>query len=382
MPLALLDAGRSLGEAFVMFWQTLWALVLGFTISGAVQAFVRRGEMDKLLGDHRPLTVTRAAALGMASSSCSYAASATARSLFTKGADFLSAMVFMIASTNLVIELGVVLVILLGWTFLAAEVAAAPVMIAVVLLAGTVLIAPSLLVASRLRGYGSSPDGPDGRAADPAVASWGVRLRNRDGWADAAGYAVSDLRAVGRELLVGYVIAGVLATVVPVDVWHAAFVHGAGVWSDAENAVVGPVIAFASFVCSVGNVPLAAALWHGGIAFGGVVSFLFADLLAAPLVLIYRRYYGGSLTLRLVALLWAAAAVAGLVVQAMFSWAGIVPSARPGRVVPLALHLDTTTALDVVAVGAFAALWWLRASRRATGSAADPHCHQRLSSRS
>ena len=358
-----------------MVWQTLWALVLGFALSGAVQAFVSRRQMQRLLGDHRPLTVARAAGLGMASSSCSYAATAMAKSLFTKGADFLSAMVFMIASTNLVVELGIVIVVLLGWPFLAAELVGGPIMIVLVVLTGAALI-PAGVVASVRRRQAPSPSSEPAEADQQGrAASWKARLGSRDRWADAAAYALGDLRMVRRELLVGYVVAGVLATVVPVDVWHAAFVHGSGLWSDVENALIGPVIAFASFVCSIGNVPLAAALWHGGIAFGGVVSFLFADLLAAPLVFIYRRYYGGALTARLVLVLWALMAAGGLIVQALFTWAGIVPAVRPGRLVPLAVHVDATTALDIVAVGALVVLWWLRRTGGTPGSVVvDPVC--------
>jgi len=356
VPIVILDCGRSLRLAFFMFWQTLWALVAGFVVSGGAQVFVSRAEMERLLGDHRPSAVARAAGLGVASSSCSYAASAVARSLFAGGADFLSAVVFMVASTNLVVELGIVLVVLLGWPFLAGEAVGGPLMILLVVVAGTALVPAGMVAAARRKAEADTAKGTEPEETVP----WRRRLRSRERWAEVGGRTWMELRMVRRELLVGYLVAGVLATVVPLGVWHAAFLHGEGGWTDLENAVVGPIVAFASCVCSIGNVPLAAALWHGGVAFGGVISFVFADLLAAPLVLVYRRYYGGRLTVRLVALLWAAMVGAGLIVQVLFSWAGIVPSTRPARLVPLTFRLDATTVLDVVAMAALAALWWQR----------------------
>lgn len=362
VPIVILDVGRSLRLAFFMFWQTLWALVAGFGVSGAAQVFVNRGEMERLVGNHRPLAVARAAALGAASSSCSYAAASVARSLFAQGADFLSAMVFMVASTNLVVELGIVLVVLLGWPFLAGEVLGAPVMIVLVVLIGSAALPVGMVAAARRRAEADTGARPEAETTVPL----GRRLRSRALWDEAAGRAWMELRMVRRELLVGYLVAGALATVVPLSVWHAAFLHGHGAWADLENAAVGPAVAFASCVCSIGNVPLAAALWHGGVAFGGVISFVFADLLAAPLVQIYRRYYGGRLSARLVALLWVAMVGAGLVVQALFSWAGILPATRPARLVPLGVHLDATTVLDVLALVAVGALWWQRRRRPPT----------------
>lgn len=366
----LLDAGRSLRESFFMLWQTLWALVLGFSLSGAVQTFVSRQEMERVLGNHRPAAVLRATGLGAVSSSCSYAAASMARALVARGADFVSAMVFMVASTNLVVELGIVLVVLVGWPFLAAELAGAPVMIAVLVLGGGLVMRRGTPDDARRRAMSMPATGghdhhdhhhPGEERAGPAEP-WRLRLRRRSSWTEVAHRAYAELYTVRRELLVGFVVAGFLATVVPATGWNAAFVHGHGAWSDLENAAVAPVIAFASCVCSVGNVPLAAALWHGGIAFGAVVTFVFADLLAAPLVLVYRRYYGTGTALRMVALLWMSMVVAGLVVQLIFSRAGLIPATRPVHVVPLAIRLGPTSVLDGLALLALGALWW--ASRR------------------
>jgi len=375
------DLGRALREAFFMFWETLWPLVLGFGLSGAVQAFVSRRTMVRAFGDHRPAAVMRASAFGMASSSCSYAASAMAKSMFQKGADFITSLVFMFASTNLVVELGLVLIVLMGWQFAAAEFVGGPIMIVLLAAAGGLLLTPSVVrkardhvaIATDSHSHGQEVD--DGPTPGAPLRS---RLTSPAQWADAATYTMADLTMVRRELVIGYVIAGLLAVLVPTGAWNALFLHGHGSWTALENAIVGPVIAFLSFVCSIGNVPLAAALWHGGISMGGVVSFLFADLIAAPLVLVYRRYYGWSVTVRLVLVFWAVMAVSGLVVGAIFSGAGLVPTHRSAQVVDPAFHWNATAFLNVAALFVFGALYWLYRNRTSLGGGAgygrDPVC--------
>lgn len=333
-------------EAFYMLWNTAWALVLGFAISGAVQSFVTRKEMEKSLGDHRPKTVAKASLLGMVSSSCSYAASAMAKSLFSKGADFLAAMAFMFASTNLVIELGIVLLILLGWQFFAAEFVGGTIMIGLLVAVGTVAISPTMI--QEARQHVQSPSGDydpscetpfspkpsnskdtstsaDAQAsADLEGGSLRTRLRQPALWADGANYALSDLKMLRKEMLIGFVVAGYLAKIVPASLWSAVFISGHGLFTQIENALVGPIIAFLSFVCSVGNIPLAAALWTGGISFGGVISFIFADLVAFPLVMIYRRLYGGRMAIQLVMVFWLVMSIAGFLVEQIFKPLGII----------------------------------------------------------
>jgi uncharacterized membrane protein YraQ (UPF0718 family)/YHS domain-containing protein len=380
------DVARSLREAFFMFWETLWPLVLGFGLSGAVQAFVPPERMERRLGDHRPAAVVRASAFGMVSSSCSYAASAMAKSLFQKGADFVAALVFMFASTNLVIEMGIVLVVLMGWQFTAAEFVGGPIMIVLLVIFGGLLLRPGLIATARRRvnarpgeaahqHVAGSPPGPSGGLERQ---HWTSKVVSRVAWSDSATYTMADLSMLRTEIVVGFVAAGFLAVLVPVSAWNALFLHGHGTWTSVENAVVGPVIAFASSVCSIGNIPLAAALWKGGIGFGGVISFIFADLLAAPLVLIYRRYYGGAVTWRLVGLFWGVMAAAGLTVQAIFSAAGLIPQQRSAQIVPTSFHLNYTSVLNVVFLGLFAYLFWLYRNRArlggATSYAIDPVC--------
>ncbi|MDA8313020.1 MAG: permease [Actinomycetota bacterium] len=375
---ALADLGRGLEEAFFMFWETAWALVLGFGLSGAVQAFVSRQAMQAKLGDHRPASIARASGYGAISSSCSYAATAMAKSLFAKGADFVAAMVFMFASTNLVVELGIVLIVLIGWQFAAAEFVGGAIMIVLLALLGAPVLTGRRVESSRAR-LADAGSASDEEAADALQHQpWSRRLRSRSGWADAASYTMADLTMLRREMLVGYLMAGFLAALVPNGVWNAVFLQGHGAWTQVENAVVGPFIAIISFVCSIGNVPLAAALWHGGISFGGVVSFIFADLIAMPLLLIYRKFYGGHLALRLLAVFWAVMAAAGLTTEAIFTAAGTVPTSRPLRVVPEHFSLDYTTVLNIVFLVVFAVLYWAYRNRErlggGTGYAIDPVC--------
>jgi uncharacterized membrane protein YraQ (UPF0718 family)/YHS domain-containing protein len=370
---SIADIGDSLRESFFMFWETLWALVLGFTLSGAVQAFVSRRRMQRVMGDHRPAAVARASGFGMVSSSCSYAATAMAKSLFEKGADFTTALIFMFASTNLVVELGIVLLVLMGWQFALAEFIGGPIMIIGLALVGGAVFAPRLVRAARDRLARSG-------AASDAAHDHGASVKSRAGWSDAARFTMSDVSMLRRELLIGYLVAGFLTVLVPMEWWNTLFVQGHGFWTTLQNVLIGPFIAVISFVCSIGNVPMAAALWHGGISFGGVVSFIFADLITIPLLLIYRKYYGRRLTLRLFVTFWALMSFAGLAVHGIFQAFGAIPTERPEAVVPDRFQWNYTTYLNIVFLLVFAGLWWLARTRRPGDGddeglfATDPTC--------
>ena len=402
---ALVAVGGSLREAFFMFWETFWALVLGFALSGAVQAFVSRGQMQRVMGRRGPAALTRSSLLGMASSSCSYAASALAKSLFQRGADFTAAMVFMFASTNLVAELGIVLWLLIGWQFTLAEFVGGGIMIVLLGVLVPRLVPRRLVTAARERLDRDSADrdSADRDSADrggPAEDAGGDhqagchqrvaqmlpdgsdslawRLRQRSRWADAAGYTISDLTMLRREIIIGFVVAGFAAVAVPADFWNAVFLHGHGPLTMIENAIVGPFVAIISFVCSVGNVPLAAALWKDGISFGGVVAFIFADLISLPLLFIYRKLYGGQLTLRLLGVFWLVMSVAGLLTELIAKAAGIIPQARPASIAPEHLSWNYTTILNIVFGFVLAAIYWLHRSKERFGGgqdvARDPVC--------
>ena len=256
-----------------------------------------------------------------------------AKSLFRKGADFVSSMVFMFASTNLVVELGIVLLVLMGWQFTAAEFVGGPIMIVLLAVSGGFVLRGTLVERARTR-LRDDGDGTDAGRAEIEQISWGRKLTSKAAWSDAAGYTMADIKMLRRELVIGYGVAGFLTVLVPMHVWNAVFLHGHGFWTTAENVVVGPLIAFVSFVCSIGNVPMAAALWHGGISFGGVISFIFADLITLPLVLVYRKYYGTRLTIRLVAWFYAVMVIASLVVEGLFRLVGGVPTRARRRSSP------------------------------------------------
>ncbi len=384
--LTLGPVGRSLHEALAMFWATLWALVLGFTLSGMVQAFVSKDQMQRTLGNHRPASVLRASGFGVVSSSCSYAATAMAKSLFQKGADFVASLVFMFASTNLVVELGVVLVVLMGWQFAAAEFVGGAIMIVLLVLLGGVVLRGPLVRAARERLAGGDDRDRDhdhgghgsGEGSEEPQLVGSAKLRSKAAWSDAAGYSIADLVMVRKELVIGYLVAGFLTVMVPMEWWNTLFITGHGFWTSLENALVGPIIACLSFVCSIGNVPMAAALWHGGISFGGVISFIFADLLALPLVLIYRKYYGGRLTLRIVGVFYVVMVAAGLAVEGLFTLFGWVPTSRPDAIVPSGFHGVVTTVLNVIFLVVLAGVYWLSRNRArfggGTGYATDPMC--------
>jgi len=373
----------SLRMSFFMFWDTFWPLVFGFGLSGVVQAFVSRDEMRRLMGDHKPRSVARASLFGAASSSCSYAASAMAKSLFQKGADFTTAMIFMVASTNLVLELGLVLWILIGWQFALSEYIGGIIMIALMALLARFFLKPKLIEAAQER-LNQGAGGATGHEAHAEMAEanqslpWAQRIRSKSAWVDAASYTMADIMMLRRELVIGYLVAGFLAVLVPDSLWNVVFFRGHGFGTSVENVVVGPFIAMISFVCSIGNVPLAAALWKGGISFGGVVSFIFADLLSMPLILIYRKFYGWALTLRLVALLWTVMSIAGLITEYLFKGVGLVPVTRPVQVVEPAFHLNYTLFLNLIFLVVFAGIFYLYKNRERFGGgkgyALDPVC--------
>lgn len=365
-----------------MFWETLWALVLGFGLSGAVQAFVSHEQMERAMGDHRAPAVARASVLGMVSSSCSYAATAMAKSLFAKGADFITAMVFMFASTNLVVELGIVLVVLMGWQFAAAEFVGGPIMIVLLVALGSFVLRRRSTDRARANlpsAHDHHADVSDERQHELEVTPLRTKLTSKAAWSDAAAYTIADITMLRRELVIGYGVAGIITVFVPHTIWNAVFFNGHGFLTTLENAVIGPFIAIVSFVCSIGNVPLAASLWREGLAFGGVVSFIFADLITLPLLLIYRKYYGTKLTVRLLAVFWFVMSAAGLIVDLIFSGTGLVPHRSAiAKIVEASFAWNYTTFLDFAALAAFGVLYWLYRNRARFGGgrgyAIDPVC--------
>ena len=335
-----------------MTWQITWALILGFALSAVIQAVVRRSTVVRLLGDSRPRTLLLAAGLGAASSSCSYAAVALARALFRKGADFTAAMAFEIASTNLVIELGVILALLMGWQFTVAEFTGGPLMIAVLAVLFRLFLRGDLVRRAREQADRGLAGSMEGHAAmDMSVSGPGSftrRLLSGPGFTAVSHVFVMEWAAIIRDLVTGLLIAGAIAAWVPDSFWHAFFFAGHPLAARLWGPLIGPAVAVISFVCSVGNVPLAVVLWKGGISFGGVAAFIFADLIIAPILNIYRKYYGGRMALFLLGTFYAAMALAGYAVDAIFGGIGLIPDRARAVIPDQGVSWDYTTWLNIV----------------------------------
>jgi hypothetical protein len=365
----LLDA---LSFAFGMFWEILWALILGFALSGAVQAVVSKGEMRRLLPDDSPRTLGIACGLGAASSSCSYAAVALARSLFRKGADFTASMAFQFASTNLVIELGIIMALLLGWQFTLGEFVGGPLMIVLMAIAFRLFLKRRLVEDAREQAERGAVGRMEGHAemdmSAPGRGSLWHRLASPEGFTATANYFVMDWAAIWIDIVGGLLIAGALAAWVPESWWQSLFLEDHDTLAKLWGPLVGPAVAIVSFVCSIGNVPLAAVLWNGGISFGGVLAFIFADLIVLPILDIYRKYYGWRIAGFLLVSFYATMAGAGLVVEFLFDGLGLIPSDRKAKVVEASVTLNYTTVLNVVFLGLAGVLVW-RYFRRGGGVA-------------
>jgi uncharacterized membrane protein YraQ (UPF0718 family) len=349
----LLDAlGHALGVAGSMTWQITWSLILGFTLSAVIQALVRRSTVVRLLGDDRPRTLAVATGLGAASSSCSYAAVALARALVRRGANFVAAMAFEIASTNLVIELGIILALLMGWQFTLAEFVGGPIMIVLVAVAFRLFVRSRLIDAARQQADKGLAGSMEGHAAmDMSIQSRGGfwrRLASRDGYTSVSHIFVMEWAAVIRDIVIGLLIAGAVAAWVPDSFWQNLFLTGHPLAAKLWGPVIGPVISLLSFVCSIGNVPLAAVLWNGGISFGGVVAFIFADLIIIPILVIYRKYYGTRMMLTILGIFYATMVVAGYIVELLFGGLGLIPAGRTAKVGDIGVQWNYTTVLNIV----------------------------------
>ncbi|MFJ8601672.1 permease [Streptomyces shenzhenensis] len=343
---------HALSIAGSMTWEITWALILGFALSAVVQAVVRKSTVVSLLGDDRPRTLAVSAGLGVASSSCSYAAVALARALFRKGANFTAAMAFEIASTNLVVELGVILAVLMGWQFTVAEFTGGPIMIIVLAVLFRLFLRDELLRRARRQAERGLAGSMEGHAAmDMSVqraGSFPRRLLSREGFTATSHVFVMEWAAILRDLIAGLLIAGAIAAWVPDSFWRAFFFDGHPLAAKLWGPVVGPLVALASFVCSIGNVPLAVVLWKGGISFGGVVAFIFADLLILPILTIYRKYYGARMAAFLLGTFYLAMVIAGYAVEFAFGGLGLIPDRTAAKVPTEGVRWNYTTWLNIV----------------------------------
>lgn len=413
-----------------MFFDTFWALLFGFALSGVIQALVTRKQMSSILGDHKPATILRSSFFGIVSSSCSYAASALAHSIYKKGADFTASMVFMFASTNLVVELGIVLWLLIGWQFAFAEFVGGAIMITLLSLVLPRLISPSDLI-DQGGGNGSQQrdekaqstqdqatqdlSAHDNQDSDDQVTEqlssdsgrkllplfdisnsqamtssqvmemtsvdFSSRSSALQSWRSkasaSAGFTVGDLTMLRIELVIGFIVAGLATSLVPFSFWRALFLSGHGFWSALENAIIGPFLAFISFVCSVGNVPLAAALWSAGITFGGVIAFIFADLISFPLVMIYKKYYGVKFSIKLMAIFWAIMSISGLASEGIFYLLKAIPTRSSMAMSKSHFGFNATTILNGLALLLLMAIFYFYKNPVQDGEsdfAQDPIC--------
>jgi uncharacterized membrane protein YraQ (UPF0718 family)/YHS domain-containing protein len=365
---------HGLRDSFLMAWEVWWALVFGFAISGTVQAWAPRERIEKALSGSGPRPVALATGLGAASSSCSYAAIAIAKSLFQKGASATTALAFQFASTNLVWELGLVLWVLIGWQFTLAEYIGGLVMIVLMAVLLRVFVSPRLEAEAREHAQRADTRHQHHMAGERLT--WRQRLTSVSAWSDVAHNFRGDWQMLYKEIALGFLLAGFIAQLGNGFFDGLFLKHTGGVLAAVENVVVGPIIAVLSFVCSVGNVPLAAVLWSGGISFAGVLAFLFADLIVLPIIAIYRKYYGARYALRIVALMFVAMVVAALIVDGLFSAVGLIPTGpRPSHGdIFGAITVNYKLVLNVLGLVIFGAFFWLTARRGVT----DPVCGMKV----
>ena len=350
MGFVLAHLGDALRLAFAMFWQVLWPLALGFLLSAIVEALVSKETVSRALGRDSPRAVAVATALGAASSSCSYAAVAVARTLFRKGSTFANSIIFEFASTNLVFELGLVLLILLGWQFLAAEFAGGLLMVVLLALIFRLTLRRRLVDQARQQAERGLPGRMEGHAAMDMSVTDGPflqRLFSARGFTSVSHLFFMNISSLWTDLVLGFLISGALGAWIPDSVWSAFFITGHGGLTEVWGALIGPLVAMLSFVCSVGNVPLAAVLWRGGISFGGVIAFIFADLIILPILNIYRKYYSARVSAYLLVVSYATMAVAGLAVGGLFQVIGHVPTNRNIMVFQTTIDWNSDTFLDI-----------------------------------
>jgi uncharacterized membrane protein YraQ (UPF0718 family) len=355
----LQDIGKALSLSFTMFWQVLWPLALGFLLSAAVETLVSRETISRALGRDTPRSVAIAAGLGAASSSCSYAAVAVARSLFRKGATLGNAIIFEFASTNIVFELGLVLLILLGWQFLGAELAGGVLMVVMLAFIFRLTLRPRLVAGAEAQAERGLAGRMEGHAAMDMSVTEGPLLQrafSARAYTSISQYFFMNIYSLWIDLVLGFLIAGALGAWVPESFWSGFFFNGHGILTEIWGALVGPLVSVVSFVCSVGNVPLAAVLWRGGISFGGVIAFIFADLIIIPIVNIYRRYYGRRAAVYLFVVSYLTMSVSGLIVGLFFNATGLTPTNRTVKVFDSGISWDYNTVLNIAFLVLIAAL--------------------------
>jgi len=353
---------HALQISFFMLWEVLWPLAFGFLLSAMIQTVVSKRAVARTLGRPDLKGFVLACGFGAASSSCSYAAVAVARALFRRGASFVNAIIFEFASTNLVFELGLVLLILLGWQFVAAEFAGGLLMAVILWILFKVTLRQRMVDAAKRQAergvFGSTHEAHGDMEVAITDGPFLSRIFSARGFTAISHAFYMDLNALYVDLGLGFLIAGALAAWVPNSWWQVLFLTNHPTLNEFWSPLIGPVISMLSFVCSVGNVPLAVVLWNGGISFGGVISFIFADLIILPILNIYRKYYGGRTALYLLAVSYASMALAGFLIGGAFQLLGLAPTNHHVTVFEAQPTWNYTTFLDLAFLLLIAVLAW------------------------
>lgn len=347
---ALIHALRISG---FMAWDILWTLILGFILSAIIQAVVRKKTISRLLGSDNPKSIVAATGLGIASSSCSYASVAISRSLFSRGATFINAMIFEVASTNLVLELGIILALLLGWRFTLAEFIGGPLMIILLAVLYRIFLRKKLIEAAYKQAKKGIVGSMEGHAAmDMTISRNGSlfqRLLSAEGQTSVSHIFIMEVVAVWKDIVGGLLLAGAIAAWVPESWWKALFISNNHNLSVVWGPAVGPIVSLLSFVCSIGNIPLAAVLWNDGLSFGGVISFVFADLIIIPILLIYRKYYGTKMMLFILSSFYITMVVAGWLTELIFNVFNLIPvSHHVTAITSEHITFNYTTVLNII----------------------------------
>jgi len=362
--------------ALGFFWNALWAFVLGYAISAAIQVFIPKKRLTAHMGDASVSSVSLAGLFGAISSSCSFAALSAARSLFQKGAHFISTVAFMFASTNLVIELGVLIFLFLGWQFLAAEIIGGILMIAISAVLIRLTYPKDIIKAAK-----QHADDETGSEEDDF--DWKKRITSKDGWQQVGNRFVMEWQMVWREILIGFTIAGFIAVFVPAEFWQTVFLagDGGGNASDLpfltvlENALIAPFVAAATFIGSMGNIPLATVLSAGGVSFAGIMGFIYSDLMVPPLVKVNARYYGWKTALYIAAIMYVSIVTTALVLHYAFVAFGALPESSRDIAEVSAFGVNYTLFLNIAAFGLIGLLLWLRREGQKSAQTDEGHHH-------
>lgn len=313
-----------------LFWMALWAFGFGYLISSMIQVFVTRERMRKSMGEAGATSVGLGTFFGFLSSSCSFAALATTRSLFTKGAGLVPSLAFLLASTNLVIELGIVIAVFLSWQFVVGEYVGGVLLILLMWLLVRLTYPKTLVEEARAKARKE-----EGSAEDEEIPDWRELIKSTRGWRMVAMRYVMEWRMVWKDVTIGFTIAGIIAAFVPKSFFEALFV-GSGspdpaFWQVLIQAVVGPVAAFFTFIGSMGNIPLAAVLYSNGVSFAGIMAFIFSDLVVFPVLRIQAKYYGWKMALYIVGVFLAVLIASAVILHYGFALIGALPDSANAR---------------------------------------------------